>query len=221
MIAAPSSPLPVDRELTLHYIDKLHNSLLESGRATSRSVGLVAVLSIGVLALSMGIATLQEEVAIGGAVLAMQSWVVLIGLSLVLAGAYFHLWGTAAHDHRVGTIILQQYSLLGFDPPLKETREPHPLAYADVFTTITNLGGLDLGAGRVGRFLSTISGLVGTVALVLGPIAVECVALNKILQLQPRAVWVWFLYGSITLLMILYFVTVFSAFNRMPNPTAE
>jgi|GraSoiStandDraft_15_1057317.scaffolds.fasta_scaffold256703_2 hypothetical protein len=72
-----------DKDVTLHYIDKLHATLLETGKSLNGVDFALTSFSIILIALSLGLATMSRELSFDGLNLAFSFWLVRKWISLV------------------------------------------------------------------------------------------------------------------------------------------
>jgi hypothetical protein len=81
---ADAATKTVDRELVLHYIDKLYTIYGEMGREYNRIFFLLILASFIVFGLSLGIVSVDRSFAFGGLTVGVNSGLLLIGGSTLI-----------------------------------------------------------------------------------------------------------------------------------------
>ena len=116
---------PLDRrEVVLHYIERLHMVMLATGESINRAYLLQCVFSTVTAFVSLGIASTESRISIGGLVIVVPSLVIVIGLSILwpqpspIWWACRIIWGACAASSLTCTDLLDT-------PSHRVPREPH------------------------------------------------------------------------------------------------
>jgi len=135
----------MDKDITLHYIDKLHNSLLESGKALNRNLIVSIIASLVLFGLSKGIVTVEDKISILGANLKIQSWIITLIITWLIAIAFIRILGMARHESRIRDTIIRLYEEISFSDESMKDEEANPLEYPSILTILTSSKNLKLG----------------------------------------------------------------------------
>lgn len=124
-----------DRQLTLHYLDKTHATLLEVGRTINLTSFFQILFSLVVIALSTGIVSASNEVSLLGLKIETSNWSVLFVCLLINGGTFTYLMSLFRHGTYMEAIILRLYDSLGFHD---ETLSPNinPFTPPDIPTLL-------------------------------------------------------------------------------------
>ena len=73
-----------NKDLVQGYIDKIYNALLETGKTINRVLLLLVFFSFAIIALSIGIVSISQDIPIFGLKFTIPSWLILLGGSAVI-----------------------------------------------------------------------------------------------------------------------------------------
>ena len=194
----PTNNRSQDETLPLHYIDKIHAVLIETGRGINYAMIATVVLSIVVLSLSAGAISVDKEFSFGGLKFEVTSWVVLFGGTSLICVLHIYFLALSNHEHHLREIIIRLYKSVGLsDESLNETKI-HPLESPNMFALIFE-------ETYVGKSALTKNffGVIDTVLLLtlfLLPLAVEIIVGYKVSSLLN---WAWWAISSFAFLLLM------------------
>jgi hypothetical protein len=172
-----------DEQFALHYIDKLHTTLLETGKVLNRLTIVITGGSIALIALASGIVSVEQKLSILGATISMPpSLIVLLGVCL-LALLFVHFVALINHEERIGNSILRLYGKLGFHDSSMSDVESNPLEYPNVITTAVSAENVGLGPAR------WLAGGMVILALLILPFAADVYACYRLALVYGPAWW--------------------------------
>src|SRR5260221_4241585 len=92
-------------DLVLHYIERVHATMLATGESINQAYLLQCVCGILTAFVSLGIVTSDNRMSIGGIAFVVPSWIVVIGLSILVAATFAYLVGLSNPLGRLRRII--------------------------------------------------------------------------------------------------------------------
>jgi hypothetical protein len=160
-VAQKSNGDEIDRDLTLHLIDKMSANLVEAGKGVNRVMLLVLVAAVIVFALSAGWVSIDQKVSIWGTSLNISFPTVLISFCWLIVVAFANQVGLAIHEERLCDSILRLYRELGLWDRSLDDPYANPLEYPNFVTTIARIG--DLKADWIKSLLRFLAGALSLV----------------------------------------------------------
>ena len=151
-----------ERELTLHYIERIHETMLATGTSINRAYLLQCVCSAITILLSFGIAKSDNQLSLAGLEIHVPVWMIVLGFSVIVAALFSYLVGLSNHLRRLRRIIVKLYFDIGYPNPYSNKAIAHPLEYPDISSVIT-----DIGEGLEGRFVRILTGLAKVPILII------------------------------------------------------
>jgi hypothetical protein len=199
--------------ITLHYIDKIHASMIETGKAVNRATGVMSFLAVLVLLLSSGLASMGSSISILGTTLEFNGSVALVATSWLLGITYVYLWGAAHHGYFLRQRILELYTRLGFNEARADiSKGAHPIDYPDLLTVAITNQALSVGGGSGLQFIGT---LIVLIVIAFVPLGAEYIALRMATKLMGHRVWIWSSYVFLILFMARYLIVVLVDYARL------
>jgi Na+(H+)/acetate symporter ActP len=103
----------IDKEVQLNYIDKLHNGLIATGQVINRVAVALILLSLVMIALSVGIVTVNPVFSLVGLAFSISSWLIFLS-GAWLIGIYYVYWLRLNNrESRLHAIVIGIYESAG------------------------------------------------------------------------------------------------------------
>ena len=201
-----------DSTVTLHYVDKLHGSLIETGKSINRSMMLEVVLALGVLAMATGIVTTNQKFSVTGLELQFEAWVFPLAGSWLLALVYVYLLELTVHENELRDTILRLYSDLGISDKSLKDLETNPLESPNIITVVVSKE--RVGSTKYGLLMRIYAALVMVSVLLVLPILAEIVAAYNLFKKYGVNWWFIVSYVAIFVLMFLYLMVIAPKFSK-------
>ncbi len=190
----------VDRELTLHYIDKVHTSLLETGQSINRSIVSLALLVVIILALSSGIVSVNQNISLGGFNFNVSISIVLTGGAWAIGLLFIYILGLDYHDSILRDTILRLYKSLGFSDESMFDLESNSLEFPNILTITLNTKRMP--SYFLGKAIYIISLILAFSFFLIGPIIAQIIAGYKMVLLYGATWWIWLSFSLIVLITV-------------------
>lgn len=188
---------PVDRELVLHYIDKLYVAYIESVHALNRAALLLIIVSLLVFGLSLGIIAVDSSFALGGLTVGANSALILITGSVFISLLLIFFFSLIGAIDSLVDKIFGLYRSVGMEEnmPLGGNKDGgNKLGYAGILeifiSEMFRSGDLDTPLGVIGAII-----YIGV--FFLFPIIAQIAAVWRMILLFE---WTWWLILSFTLI---------------------
>lgn len=179
---------PVDRELVLHYIDKLHTAYVETGQALNRYLFLLVITAFLIFGLSLGIVTIDRSFSFGGLTVAINSGLILIGGSALIGMLYIYVLSLYEAEIRLRIKIVQLYRSVGLEEDifLKVGNGMTVLGFGGILEVFST----DMYKIRGGIGVGAVIALIYMGVIVFFPIVAQIAACWRMVSLFGGAVWV-------------------------------
>ena len=99
-------------QISLHFIDKLHVALLDTGKQINRSMVIIILLCLILISWVSGTSSLNDEITVGGLKITIDSWTIPFFCSWLLALLFIYLFGLSLHEIRTLDKIIELYEEL-------------------------------------------------------------------------------------------------------------
>ena len=178
--------MAVDRELLLHYIDKLHGSLLETGRTMNRVILWMAILSLFALAIAIGVVESDGILAMSGVNFRLPISVLLLGSSGLLAILFVYFLALSKYEERIKTAIISMYDDLDFTQIREDEDVIHPLEFPNMILLLFISDRLRRPPSRTRDVIAVTVVFMVISAL---PIAAEIASFLRVIQVHGVTWW--------------------------------
>lgn len=174
-------------ELYLHFIERIHATMLATGVSINRTYLLQCICCIITILVSFGFARSGSQLSIGGLTLYVPAWMIVIGFSLIVAALFSYLVGLSKHLLRLRQLVEHLYTEIGYTKPQATTSTAHPLEYPDISSVIA-----DISDGLESRFLRIVSGIANLPILIITLLLFPAVAQMSVAYYLIRSFgWTW------------------------------
>ncbi len=196
-----------EKELALHYIDKVHMSLLETGKAINRYAMYVVTTSLLLMALGTGLLDVGKTISISGLSISIPSWVISYVGAWILIFFYGSFLGLINHENWLYKVVIRLYRSIGFSDESMESHSENTLEYPGVLTISASKRSL----GKAhSPFIILYAGV-----LILFPMVAEVYVAYKLLVSQNYSLLMIFSFCLIFLIGFTHFVGLFQSFRRL------
>ena len=196
-----------ENELVLHYIDKVHVSLLETGKGVNRYAMYVVTMSLLLVALGTGLLDAGKTISISGLSINFPSWVISYVGAWILIFFYGSFLGLITHEQLLHSLVLRLYRSIGFSDKSMEGEWVNPLEYPGVLT-------ISYGYSILGKAHSPIL-ILYLVVLIFFPLVAEGYVAYKLLVSQDYSMLLIFSFCLIFLIGFTHFVALFRSFQGL------
>jgi hypothetical protein len=208
-MAQTSSIENPDKDIVLHYIDKLYSTQAKIWESMNRIVLTEVILSIILISLSSGIISLDENVEVTGLKIKISLSVVLSLGSLIIATLFTQFASQLKHSFTFREKIEELYSSLGYSVPLLDTKSEAfqpPGFFGSIVATIRD--------DSSNKFISGFSILFTIIMLggvmIIMPVAAQIACGLKVAALFDHRWWIYLLFGVLVIFTILFiFITTY------------
>lgn len=231
----PLSDKPTSEEVSLHYIDKIHAVLLETGKRINGAILSLLICSLTLVAVSVDAIVVDRRVAIDGFQIDISPSLLLVGGSWIVGILLLYLLGLVNHEARLRFRIQKLYRSLQYEEPSMYSPTVNPLEAPNVVTVVLNLALPSRiifdpawwqsreyprfsRSHRLYRAFISFTELLISLIIILLPYAAQILAGYKLLVLFG---WQWWILSSHSLLLLI--TLGYSALwwrNALPSPRA-
>lgn len=180
----------VDRTVQLHYIDKVHSALKETGESISRVVIFQTLLSLITIALSAGVIFSDTDYTVSGFTFHVSFPLVLVSGAVAVGCLLMSQLGLVQHEDNLRDTVLRLYRELGYDDMSMANPLANPLESPNVVTIILNLYSSRSLPGTLHRLLYTSSRVLFFALFLLLPLVAQIVTCYRMVILFG---WQWWL----------------------------
>jgi hypothetical protein len=160
-------------EQILHYIDKVHNTLSETGKAINYAMYMLVFLSSALLAISIGLIDVDSrDFSMGGFKFSTSIWILIICASWVIGFLYISITAFSIREAELRDTIIRLYESLDYHDLSMDNLDSNPLETPNIFTVILNFNPKSA-SGKCIYFITEILGL-GLIGIF--PIVVQLIA---------------------------------------------
>lgn len=193
-------------QVTLDYIDKLHISVLSTGKSINRSLLLILLLSLFLITWAFEVAALTEEISISGIKIGVASWLIPFFGSWLLSMAFMYLHGLTMHEARSRDNIIRLYKELGYKDKSLDDFDCNPLEHPNIVTVAfsRNLMGNEWPA----KLIFPMAIMLISFGLFVLPFIAQGIVCYKLINLFGWKWWICSSYIFIFVLMTCYLVLV-------------
>ena len=128
-----------ETSLQLHYIDKIHTTLVEAGSQIDKVVFAQSLVTLIILALATEIITAGREYSLEGLRLFISPPLILVSGSILIGFLLMCQFGLVKHEEKLRNTILRLYNEIGYSDPSMLDLVANPLESPNLATTILNL----------------------------------------------------------------------------------
>lgn len=194
-----------EKDLTLHYIDKIHVSLIETGKAINRNLIYIVILSLLLIALGSGLLEAEKNISVAGLVFSFPYWTISYAGAWILIFYYVSFIGLIGHETRLRDAILRLYKKIGFSDQSMEELQANPLEYPNFVTTSVSERNIGIGLAE-----TPIRLIIMAVILIL-PLFAEGYVAYRLVAIQNYSIWMILSFAAILLVGITYLVALLRA----------
>ena len=195
-------------QLKVHYVDKVHQALLETGRQGTRAVLTYSALSMVAIGLCVGQISTDSQVDVTGMKVRFSGPVLVVGLAFLVTVVHMYALGMAFHESDLRATIVRIYREVGFtDVSLKDTIAS-PLEFPSVFTSTFKSARKD--PSVLARAMLVLDGVLKLTVVVL-PLIVDAVALRASIHTFMWLSWWNLPYAAMVVVTLGYLTHVVKA----------
>lgn len=128
-----------DTSLQLHYIDKVHTSLIETGNLINKVVFIQTFISLIIVALATELISVDKEYSLEGLKFYISSPLILVSGSILIGFLLMSQLGLLKHEEQLRDTIFRLYEEVGYSDQSMLDLIANPLESPNVATIILNL----------------------------------------------------------------------------------
>jgi hypothetical protein len=128
-----------DSSLQLHYIDKVHATLLETGNLINRVIFVQTLVSLVMVALAAEVIAVDKEFSLEGLKFYVSSPLILVSGSVFIGFLLMSQLGLVKHEEKLRDTILRLYKEIEYSDQSMRDIVAHPLESPNIATIIWNL----------------------------------------------------------------------------------
>jgi hypothetical protein len=195
-----------ENDLQLHYINKIHDALKENGQAINRTGLLLFLFSIGIIALSFGLASTDQAISVVGLKLIFPFWIILGGGALIIEALFIFFCSLNLHRTSLRRILKSLYESAGYkEDTFNSEADVDVILNPDFITLIGEPSMGKVATSFDHRFIS-VTKFLFLFFLDIFPIAAILIAYFKIIT---QFNWLWFLLIPVFMLAFLIAILYF------------
>ncbi len=182
--------IDAEKDIVLHYIDKLHAFMIVNERTRGRISVLLFLASCAVIILSNGIVSTDQTLSIGALVLAIPYWLALLAGAWIVGILFIYFRITMKHGMLLVNTINRLYQSVGYrDESFIEARptaiyNSHIMAVMHAYKLMSN--------ANFNKILYTWGGNLVLLVWVVIPALAEALACYRMVILFGSVWWVIF-----------------------------
>jgi hypothetical protein len=189
-------------QISLHFIDKLHVNILDTGKQINRSMVIIILLCLILISWVSGTSSLNDEITVGGLKITIDSWTIPFFFSWLLALLFIYLFGLSLHEIRTLDRIIELYEELDFKDESLKDRVCNPLEHPNICTVAFSK--LLLGDSATAKITSALATYMVVIAFFVLPFFSQGIAFYRLTILLGLKWWLCVSYFFFILLMGCY-----------------
>lgn len=205
-------------DLQMHFIDKLHTTLLTTGKSINRSMMVLFVLALLLLTTASGAVSPGEKVTLSGLSLNIAPWVLPVALSFLLTASFVHILGLSRHEHRIRDKILQLYDELGLEDEILDDLQCNPLEQPNLITSVFSQH--LLGKSPPAKIAFLLGVVLVLLLMFVLPFLAQGFAFYRLIHQTGWTWWLAIAYAYMFALMLSYTIAFFAGEPTSETPNA-
>jgi hypothetical protein len=193
-----------DKELILHYIDKIHSVQMDTVRRTNSIFAIQTIFALLLIAYCTGIISVDEQIAFGGMKINVASQFFLLGGAYLIGVLYIHYLGLSMHRHRITDTIIQLYATFNF-ADRREAGETVLIEPAEIINT--TLSPKRFGFPHASPCAWNTVGVPFTIALFLLPLFAQILAAYRMIKFFGWEPWVTIPFIILLAVIFIYLIS--------------
>jgi hypothetical protein len=206
-LAQPEVEKP-DKELALHYIDKLYSTQCLIWESMNRILITEIILSVVLISIASGTVSLDEAVEVTGLKIKISLSVVLSAGAIIIAMLFTQFVSQFNHSHKFRDKITELYSKIEYSDPGREIEAQAFEAPGSFWSIIATTRG-DTSNWFVDTFSISFSMFIVIGIMAIMPLIAQIACGLKVAALFGHRWWIYLLFSMLVIFTIIF---IFSAF---------